>query len=222
MAGSAAVAQRERRRRIGGSDIAKLLGLSKYGNARDVYDRVVLGLEEPAGPLANRGKVFEPVLRAHAQNHLGVVLDPHCGVGGDESDYYQHPHHEFAHAQIDDLARWFGIPVVCDYKTVNRWARRYGWGKPGTAEVPEHYRAQVAWGMACADRDRAIVVAAFGEDIPAPALFTIEDVCTYEIERCPEFESYLLGVANEFWERHVVPCVPPDLKPIGKKKVAIK
>jgi predicted phage-related endonuclease len=207
-------------RRIGGSDIAKLCGLSKYGNARDVFDRIVLGLESPVGPLANRGKVFEPVCRAHAQNHLGVVLDPHCGVDGE--DYYQHPHHEFAHAQIDDLAHWFGAPVVVDYKTVNRWSRKYGWGKPGSGDVPEHYRAQVAWGMACTDRDRAIVVAAFGEDLKTPELFAIEEMATYEIERCPEFESYLLGVANEFWERHVIPGVPPDVKPIGKNKVPIK
>lgn len=203
-------------RRIGGSDIGKLLGHSKYGNARDVYDRVVLGLEEPAGPLAARGTMFEPVCRAHAQTHLGVTLEPI------ESDYFLHPHHEFAHAQIDDLAQWFGIPVVCDYKTVNRWTRKYGWGKPGTDEVPEHYRAQVAWEMACADRDRAIVVAAFGEDVKDERVFVIEDICTYELERCPDFESYLLGVANEFWEAHVIPGVPPNVKPIGKNKVPIK
>jgi predicted phage-related endonuclease len=209
------------RRRIGGSDIAKLLGLSKYGNARDVYDRVVLGLEEPAGPLADRGKRFEPVCRAHAQNHLGVSLDEHTGWG-DNRDYYDHAHHEFARAQIDDLAHWFGIPVVCDYKTVNKFSRRYGWGKPGTDIVPEAYRAQVAWGMACADRDRAIVVAAFGEDVKDERVFIIEDICTYEIERCPEFESYLLGVANEFWLEHVIPERAPEIKPIGKNKVKTK
>jgi predicted phage-related endonuclease len=203
-------------RRIGGSDIAKILGISKYGNCRDVYDRIVLSLEEPPGPLAKRGTMFEPVLRAHAQNHLGVSVEDVA------SDYHRHPDHEFAHAQIDDLAHWFGTPVVVDYKTVNRFARKYGWGKAGTDEVPEHYRAQVAWGMACTNRDRALVVAAFGEDVKTDEVFIIEDMCSYEIERCPEYESYLLGVANEFWVRHVVPRTPPEMKPIGKKKVPIQ
>lgn len=202
-------------RRIGGSDIGKLLGLSRYGNARDVFDRIVLGLEEPAGPLAKRGTMFEPVLRAHAQNHLGVLLEE------TESDYHRHPHHEFAHAQIDDLAHWFGVPVVVDYKTVNRWTKKK-WGRPGTDNVPEALRAQIAWEMSCVDRDRALLVPAFGEDVKTEEVFVINEICTYEIERCPEYESYLLGVAKEFWEKHVLTGAPPDIKPIGKNKVPIQ
>jgi len=197
-------------RRIGGSDIPKLLGVSKYGNAMDVYQRIVLELEEEWNPRMERGAAMEPVLRAHAQRVLGVELEE------TESDVHSHPGVDFAWAQVDDLARWQGIPVAVDYKSQTVW--RKGWGAPETDEVPEDIRAQVAWELACTDREVGLLVVGFGEDVDGPEIFNLHTVQPYVVQREPVFESYCLQVAREFWTRHVLPRVPPEVQPIGKKK----
>lgn len=199
-------------RRLGGSDIPKLLGISNYGGPYEVYLRVAEGFVEDAGAPAERGTMFEPVLRAHGQNFLGVELEDAA------SDYHPHPSLEFAHAQIDDLAHWRGMPVVVDYKTQNRFVR--GWGAPETDEVPEHIRAQLAWEMLCADRELGLLVVGFGEDEPEPVVFNLTNVVTYQVERCPFFESFLVATAKEFWERHILPRSPPPKTILGKKKKA--
>lgn len=189
------------KRRLGGSDIAKLLGLSPYGGPLDVYERVVLGKEEPWNPRMERGAMFEPVLRAHAQRHLGVEVEDAA------SDYHEHPTLEFARAQVDDVARWNGVPVVVDYKTSNRFAK--GWGREGTDEVPEHLRCQFAWEMLATDRELALVIVGFGEDRPGPEVFCMSNVVVYQVQRDPLFESLCVAVAREFWQRHVLAQTPP-------------
>ncbi len=197
-------------RRIGGSDIAKLLGLSSYGNEADVYLRIVENQEDEWSPAMERGAAVEPELRAYGQRLLGVELED-C-----ESDYHNHPTLEFARAQIDDLARWRGLPVVVDYKSQSRWAK--GWGPDGSDVVPEHIRAQMTWEMLCADRELGLLVVGFGDDAPAPQLFNVTHILSYEVERDRQLEAVCVETAREFWNRHVVPRVPPSTKPLGKKK----
>lgn len=197
-------------RRIGGSDIAKLLGLSKYGNAADVYLRIVEGLEDEWNPRMERGAAVEPELRAYGQNHLGLELEDVA------SDYHDHPWLEFARAQVDDLARWNGMPVAVDYKSQSRWVK--GWGAANSDEVPPSIHAQIAWEMLCADRPLGLLVVGFGDDAPAPVLFSVSHVVTYQVERDERFEALCIQTARDFWEGHCIPRVPPSVKPLGKKQ----
>lgn len=198
------------KRRIGGSDIARLAGLSKYGGPFEVYQRIVEGIDAEWSPVMERGAAVEPELRAFGQRVLGIELD------SPESDYHPHPTLEFAHAQIDDLARWRGLPVVVDYKSQSRWAK--GWGPDGSDEVPEHIRAQLAWEMLCADREMGLLVVGFGDDAPPPTIFVLGHVVTYAVPRDGQFEAFLVATARDFWTRHVLPRVPPSIKPMGEKK----
>lgn len=196
-------------RRIGGSDIAKLAGVSKYGNAADVYARVVLGEEAEWNPRMERGAAVEPELRAFGQRFLGLELEDV------ESDIHVAKHVDFAHAQVDDIARWNGLPVAVDYKSQSVFAK--GWGPEGSDEVPEQYRIQMAWELMCSDRELGLLVVGFGQDAPPPALFVVANVITYQLQRDGVFESYLLETARTFWTDNVMRRVPPDMKPLGKK-----
>lgn len=198
------------KRRIGGSDIAKLLGLSSYGNAADVYLRIVEGVEAEWNPKMERGAAVEPQLRAYGQQALDLVLEDV------ESDYHPHPMLEFATAQIDDVALWRGLPVVVDYKSQSRWAK--SWGPVESDQVPEHIRAQLAWEMLCADREMGILVVGFGDDAPPPDIFIMSHVVPYMVPRDGQFESLLVATATEFWSTHVLPRVPPSITPMGEKK----
>ena len=197
-------------RRIGGSDIAKLLGLSRYGGPLEVYQRIVEGIEEPWNPLMERGAAMEPVLRAHAQRMLRLELEE-LPEGG----YVDSPEHEFARAQIDDLGCWLGQPVVAEYKSKNRFVRGFGRSPYGDI-VPEDIYAQVAWQLMCTERELGLVVVGFGED--GPDGFDIHNVAAFEVERDPNFEACCVQVAREFWENHVLRCVPPATKPVKRRK----
>ena len=84
-------------RKLGGSDIPKLMGISPYGGPFEVFQRVVNGVESEWSPRMERGTVMEPVLRSLGQQHFGLDIEPHCG-NGDARDYYDHPSWDFARA----------------------------------------------------------------------------------------------------------------------------
>lgn len=193
-------------RRIGGSDIAKLLGLSKYGGPLEVYQRIVEGVEAEWNPLMERGAAMEPQLRAHGQRFLGLELEDVA------TDYVDSPEHPFARAQIDDLARWQGAPVVVEYKSRNEFAKGYLHSADGDIIPPDH-AAQVAWQLMCTGRELAVVVVGFGQDVRGeeghPDAFDMHTIQHYEVQRDPQFEAYCILVAKAFWAEHVLPCVPP-------------
>lgn len=199
--------------RIGGSDIPKLLGVTKHGGPFEVYQRIVEHIDEPGRPVMWRGNAMEPVLRAHGQRLLGWDLEDLP-----DTDYMNSAAHEFARAQIDDLARWQGIPIVVEYKSQNKYAR--GWARSAGGDlIPPTYAAQVAWQLLCADRDLAIVVAGFGLDLP-DGDFDLLNISTFEVHRDLEFEAYCLHVAREFWEQHVIRRVPPLPRPATKRRAS--
>lgn len=197
-------------RRIGGSDIAKLLGLSKYGNAADVYLRIMEGEEDEWTKPMERGAMVEPLLRAHAQRFMGVELEDMA------SEYVDSSVHEFARAQVDDVGRWEGQPVVLEYKSQSQWAKGWSRGADGDC-IPAGYAAQVAWQLMCTERELALVVVGFGQDTEDGG-FALHNVTHFEAQRDFVFESYCLQVAREFWEQHVLRRVPPSMKPLGKKQ----
>lgn len=207
------IATLEQPRRIGGSDIAKLLGLSRYGGPLEVYQRIVEGVEGEWNSAMERGAAVEPVLRAHAQRMLGLELEALPASG-----YLESPEHAFAHAQIDDLARWQGQPVVVEYKSQNSFARGWRRGEDGDT-IPEGYAAQVAWQLMCAQRELALVVVGFGQDRDDGS-FDIFNIATFEVQREPAFEAYCVQVAREFWEGHVLPRVPPVTQRQKRKRAS--
>jgi predicted phage-related endonuclease len=200
-------------RRIGGSDIAKLLGLSRYGGEREVYQRIVEGVDTEWNAVMARGTMMEPVLRAEGQRLLGLELETV------ESDYVESAEHEFAHAQIDDLARWQGQPVVVEYKSQSQFAPGWLHGTDGD-EIPAGYAAQVAWQLMVTGRELALVVVGFGQDVKATGDFELSNVTSYEVQRDEQFEAYCLHVARTFWEQHVLRLVPPVSQPLKKKRKA--
>lgn len=198
--------------RIGGSDIPKLLGLSNYGGPLEVYQRIVEGAEAPWNALMERGAAMEPVLRAHGQRMLGLELEDLA------TDYVESPEFEFARAQVDDLARWRGQPVVIEYKSQNQFRRGWLHGPDGDV-VPPDYEAQVTWQLMCSDRELALFVVGFGQDREDGG-FDLHNIQHYEIQRDREFEAYCLFVAREFWEKHVLRRVPPDPLPRKKRRAS--
>lgn len=193
--------------RIGSTDAPAIAGLSKYANARDAFNRIVLGMEVKQTKDMARGKLVEPEILSNAAR-FGIELEER-----DNTLRILHPDCEFAHAQVDGLGTWRGQRVVVEAKSVGPWAK--GWGEPETDQVPEGYRAQCIWEMACADRNFGIILAGFGAE-NADGEFIITGTYPYFIERDPALESFLFAACGEFHREHLLTGTPPEMKALQR------
>ena len=114
----------ERMKGIGGSDVAAILGLSKWSTPYDVWQSK-LGLADPTpdNDAMKWGRLLEPVVRqAYAERTGLAVAVP--------SDPLVMPGYDFARANLDGIRE--------DGRIVEIKTARYadGWGDEGSDEVP--------------------------------------------------------------------------------------
>lgn len=173
---------------IGGSDVAAILGLSKWRTPLQVY-------QEKRGELASQpdnnamrwGRYLEPVVRQAYADETGRV------VYGGPNQIIRHPQHEFAIVSPDG---WTDDDRVFEAKTA-RTAE--GWGEPGTDEIPQAYLLQVQHAMLVMELSLADVAVLIGGS----------DFRIYEVSADRELHAMLIDAEAEFWSR-VQRGVPPD------------
>lgn len=178
-------------RLIGGTDVPKILGIAPYGGPVDAWRRIVEGWSPELNAAMRRGMRLEPVARAIYVDETAATLEPHPG-------YLRSKRHEFMGASVDDMATRDGERLVVEYKTAGLRAMR-DWGEAGSEDVPDHYRVQVAWYLACTGREAADLA----------ALIAGDDFRVYRIQRDLDLESMLLEACERFWVDHVLPQKPP-------------
>lgn len=176
---------------IGGSDVAAILGLSKWRTPLQVF-------QEKRGEVASQpdnnamrwGRYLEPVVRqAYADETGREVRVPTAML--------RHPKHSFMVANIDGVTGGdYEPPRLFEAKTA-RTAE--GWGEPGSDEIPQVYLLQVQHYMAVT----AIAVA------DVAVLIGGSDFRLYEVPEDRELQEMLVEAEAEFWSR-VQRGVPPD------------
>lgn len=176
-----------RRKCIGGSDAAAVLGLSPWRTPNDVWlDKI--GVVSP--PIENEwvrwGKLLEPVIMAEYTLRTGYTLLPR--------QWKIHKTYPFIGANLDAQIKGAerGVEVKTSISSTN-------WGPDGSDEIPLYYLAQVHHYLMVTGWKRWTVVALIGG-----SMFR-----TYEIEKDPEAEAMLLEEEVGFWTKHVLPRRPP-------------
>lgn len=189
--------------RLGGSDIAGILGLSPWQTPLSIYARVVAALEGRALPEASiayreRGNVLErAVLELYAQK-TGARLLP--------GPKLTHPDMPFVRASLDALAERDGV-IVADAKTV-AGGMRHHFGEEGTDQVRKDILFQmqiyVGIGMRTGHVTRPVAdVPVLGLKGADPVVFTIG----FDLELFSMIEAAL----DRFWKDHVLPRRPPPV-----------
>lgn len=184
----------KRHRKIGGGDIAKLVGMSPYGGPIDVFARIVEGADSEQTKVQKRGLDLEPFVRGNYVADTGAILrSPHPGT-------VFSPRYEFMAGTPDDIATVGGAELVPDYKTVamSQWEN---FGEPGTDQIPTHYLIQLEWYMALLDLPAAHLA----------AQFTFDDLRIFVVRRDLELESMLIEAGERFWVDHVLTGKPPPV-----------
>jgi putative phage-type endonuclease len=186
---------RARRKGLGGSDDAAILGLSPFRSAMDVWlDKTGrTPIDEPDDGrdfLRDLGTAVEPFIAKRYERETGRMLRPVPAL-------VRHPLHDVIVGTPDRLV--IGERRGVELKTENQFQNNFG--DPGSDDVPDWYRVQCAHYIALMDYDAWDLALLHGG-----SHFAI-----YPIERDLVAENALLEYLLDWWDRHVVKDTPPEL-----------
>lgn len=210
----------ERRKGMGGSDVAAALGLdyteNEEGRRRyrktpyQLYLEKVEALDDHVGKAAavRRGNFLEAaVLARYAKEVKPETLEPRIPFDVDG----------WRRGNMDARAVFAGgNRRTVEVKTVNRHVFRKDWGDPWTDEVPDRALCQGLW-YAALDQsdivDFAVVVIPDDPDevlgLSAEEVVAISQFHVFQAQRAPEVEASIIEQARSFWFDNVLAHVPP-------------
>jgi len=173
-----------RRQRVGGSEIAAILGLSTWATCYELWRRK-RGLDADSDPtdLMDMGSALEPHILAKWASQTGAEIVRPVPFLWDR----EHPHRS---ASLDGIARHEGCIKVVEAK--------YNSGAPWE-EVPVAYVLQVTWYMLLTGIPEAVIVAMDSRGKATP----------YPVPFAPDLAGTLATAVDAFW-RHVESGEPPE------------
>jgi len=192
---------------LGGSDIAAILGMSKWDTPYGIYrskTEPIPDEDTEEHEYQYWGHVLEDVVAKEYQKRTGNKVQR-------VNVQMQHPDYPFMQANIDravvnpDIAgnvRWKDGRLTTDRllecKTANAFARA-DWGDEGSDDVPDYYLIQVQWYL-------GITQAEIGD---LAVLIGGSEYRRYSIARNDDLVADLQDEASKFWA-HVANGTPPD------------
>lgn len=185
----------ERTRHITGTDAAKLLGLSKFGDPFTVWLEKTgqAPKKEPSRKMIAGTRYQQAILddyaleTGHVVQHVGANA-LYIGAGG------------LLAASLDGLDQTLGYAPV-DAKNVGYTAKDEGWGEEGTDQIPPDYRCQLAAQMAVTGAKLSRLAVLVGG----------WELKIYQMDRDLKLEEMILEAAGKFWREHVLTKIPPAL-----------
>lgn len=186
-----------RRKGIGGSDVAGILGLSKWSTPFSVWMDKTHGSEQEETPAMKRGRMLEPAVLEWAAEDLGLNWEPGYQMVHPAHDWARMTSDAWTYSDGDSTFDYDGLEA----KTVDRFDEDE-WGEPGTDQVPLAYRIQCQWYMVVS-----------GAKLWRLAALSMrqDELRIYEITIEPDVAERLLEVVGSWWERHVIGGERPNL-----------
>ncbi len=176
-----------RRKGIGGSDAAAIIGLDRYRSAFDVYaEKIGLKSEEPDNEAMRQGRDLEDYVAQRFMEATGKKVRRRNAI-------LQHPEYPFMTANID---RWVvGENAGFEAKTTSVLNRT----KFAQGEYPPNYYVQCMHYMAVTGADRWYLA----------VLVLNKAFYVFTIERDEAEIQTLIDAEKDFWENHVLKQIPP-------------
>lgn len=177
----------ERRKLIGGSDVAAILGLSPFRTAYQVYQEKRKEVEDWKGNEATDwGSRLEPAIRQWYSDTTGRSVKV-------PDKLLVHPKYPFMGASLDGFTD--------DGRVVEIKTARSGknWGEPETNQIPDYYAVQVHHYMTITGFQVADIPVSIAGGSPS----------LYIVEADKEISEMIIEACAKFWER-VQSSNPPD------------
>jgi putative phage-type endonuclease len=168
----------KRRKCITGTDIAAIVGLSKYGSPMSVYlDKLGLSADIVENEPMKWGKALEPVIAQRWADERGFEIKQGefltKGIYGGTPDY-------------------IAPNTLLEVKTAGHYSAKF-WGEPGSDSVPDSYMCQVQWYLMLLGLEYAELAALIGG----------QDYRVYKINRNEKLLETLKRAADRFWANHI-------------------
>lgn len=167
-----------RKKYIGGSDVAALLGMSKYKTPYQLWlEKTGQSPAQDDNWAMMRGRALEPALRQHYADKTGLIVSLPVKVM--VSDKYP-----FMCYNPDGLTR---EKRLVEFKTATY---SKAWGEEGTDEVPQPYLLQIQHGMFVTGFEVCDVTVSIGGNEPK----------YYIVEADKELQEMIIEKEVKFWE----------------------
>lgn len=197
------IATVDRRKFVGGSDIAAILGLSPWKTPVELWHekRQPPTGEEYKGKKAGlfkRGKRWEAVVAEMLVERLEE--DGHTvEIVALNRRYIDVAPLDYLACEIDFELRLDGETEItnCELKTVSPFAAG-AWGESESDQLPVYYTAQAMHGLGITARSKCIVAPLFGAD----------EIRTYTVLRDQDTIDWMRAEAAKFWEMVVTGTAP--------------
>jgi len=179
----------ERKKGIGGSDAASLLGLNKWKSPIRLYMEKIGEIEsDKAGEAAYWGTKLENVVSKEFTKRTGKRAF-------NVNKILIHPEYDWMIANID--RRIVGENAILECKTTSAYNKEKWIGE----EIPQEYIIQVMHYMAVTNTEKAYFACLIGG----------QKFVWKEIERDEELITMLIEQEKDFWENHVMKGIPPEM-----------
>lgn len=182
----------KRKGKISASNVAAILGLKPFGKTPiDAWSQIMgYSPEQADKPVWRMGRKAEAMIADLYSEDAGVKLVT--------------PQDPMVHAELPWLCGTpdrliVGQPKGVEIKNVGKHML-YGWGEPGTDEIPDYYLMQVAVYMAITRYDVFDVVASLAGEYPT----------VFPIRRDKQLENNILKLLDEWYVIHIVGNTPPE------------
>ena len=193
-----------RRKGIGGSDAAAVIGVSPYSTARDLYyeklNIVTAGDNEDNWVQKKIGHLLEALVAEIFSKKTGFPVYQ-------VKKMFYHPNHPYMLADVDYFV---SLPenktAILEIKTTNYNAKD-NWWLDGKESVPVNYEIQGRHYMAVTNIDKVYFCCLYGN--------TEDEVIIRSIERDLNYEDLIIAFEEDFWVNNVLKKVPPPYSEDG-------
>lgn len=186
--------RKARKKGIGGSDVAAILGATSYATAVDVFlektTDYVRSFDEESDACFF-GNYFESAIIARFIDRY-----PQKFTKSPELDTIYDKENTVLFANLDALLE---DGSVLEAKTVGEFTA-YKWGEPFTDQIPNEYLLQVMHYAGVCNPPNVFIAALFG----------VNDFRVYEYKRNREYEQIIRDLCLSFWENNVLKNIPPE------------
>ena len=182
----------DRRSCITGTDVAAILGLSRFSSPVQVYlDKKGLATVEENEAMRWGKRLERPILEAYSERMESPL------VFADPFKLHRVPDFPLLGASLDAVRIIDNAPV--DAKNTRQ--RGADWGPDGSDQIPVYYAAQLAVQMMVQGTEFADLA----------VLFSGQEFANYRVYRDTETEAMIKQRVAVWWERHIVQDVPPEI-----------
>lgn len=208
--------QEARKKRLGASDVAAVMGLSRHRTKFGVYvEKKGLITPRPQTDIMKVGLLMEPVLDRAYRLRTGHPTNPVPEVWHKNLPYFA--------GHIDHLTR--DGAIVVEYKTTGYY-NTHLWGPDGSDEVPIDYACQVQAYMSLLNVDHSEILVAFLDESQRELLAQVEGELSdsqvamlqqglvtqlHPLARDRHFEAIMLRALQTFWVEHIEANIMPPL-----------